>query len=60
MSSDSPSAYVLCREDRTVRPDWSRSAATQLLGVDPIELPGGHCPHVSRPAELASILVSLR
>lgn len=57
---DVPSAYVLCTGDRTIRPEWSRRAARERLGIDAIELPGGHCPHVSRPADLASVLVSLR
>jgi pimeloyl-ACP methyl ester carboxylesterase len=56
---DTPSVYVLCTEDRTIRPEWSRRAARERLGVEAIELPGGHCPHVSRPAHLASVLVSL-
>jgi hypothetical protein len=28
----------------------------RLLGVTPVELPGSHCPHVSRPVEVAEIL----
>jgi pimeloyl-ACP methyl ester carboxylesterase len=56
---DIPSHYVLCQEDRTIRPEWSRRAARERLGVDAIELPGGHCPHVSRPVDLAAVLVSL-
>jgi hypothetical protein len=28
----------------------------ELLGIKPIELPGGHCPHVSRPDVLADAL----
>jgi pimeloyl-ACP methyl ester carboxylesterase len=51
-----PSVYVLCREDRVVNPDWGRTAARERLGADAIELPGGHAPFVSRPAELAEIL----
>ena len=54
-----PSSYILCLEDRTVRPDWCRRAARERLNVQPIELPGGHCPHVSRPRELAETLVAL-
>jgi hypothetical protein len=30
-----------------------------LLGVEPVELDGGHSPFLSRPAELADVLVSL-
>jgi pimeloyl-ACP methyl ester carboxylesterase len=54
-----PSSYILCTEDRTIQPQWPRRAARERLGVTPIELPGGHCPYVSRPAELASVLASL-
>jgi len=49
-------SYVLCREDRAVSPDWSRRTARQCLGVEPIELDGGHSPFISRPAELAAAL----
>ena len=34
-------------------------AARERLGVEAIELPGGHCPHVSRPAHLAEVLSTL-
>jgi pimeloyl-ACP methyl ester carboxylesterase len=54
-----PSTYILCREDRTINPEWWRREAERLLGVVPLELPGGHCPHVSRPAELAAVLSAL-
>ena len=54
-----PSSYIVCAEDRTVRPEWRRRAASERLGVDPIELSGGHCPHVSRPRELAEVLSAL-
>jgi pimeloyl-ACP methyl ester carboxylesterase len=57
---DVPSSYILCLEDRTVRPDWCRRAARERLNVQAIELPGGHCPHVSRPRELAPALSTLR
>lgn len=51
-----PSVYIVCRDDRTILPDWSRRKAREMLGIEPLELPGGHCPHVSRPAELAELL----
>jgi hypothetical protein len=54
-----PSSYVVCAEDRTIRPEWSRRAAHDRLGADLIELPGGPCPHVSWPAALAGALASL-
>jgi len=51
-----PSTYVVCSDDRTITPAWQRKAARELLGVEPIELPGGHFPHVSRPDALADVL----
>jgi pimeloyl-ACP methyl ester carboxylesterase len=51
-----PSVYIVCRDDRTILPEWSRRKAREMLGVEAMELPGGHCPHVSRPAELAKLL----
>jgi pimeloyl-ACP methyl ester carboxylesterase len=51
-----PSAYVVCADDRTLTPAWQRKVAREWLGVTPFELPGGHCPHVSRPQALADVL----
>ena len=51
-----PTTYIVCAKDRTITPAWQRRAARELLGVEPIELPGGHCPNVSRPAILAEVL----
>jgi pimeloyl-ACP methyl ester carboxylesterase len=54
-----PSTYIVALDDRTIRPGWQRAMALERLGVEPIELPGGHCPNVSRPAELAEMLAGL-
>jgi pimeloyl-ACP methyl ester carboxylesterase len=48
--------YIGCSEDRLVNPEWSRRAARERLGVEPIGLPGGHSPLLSRPEELARLL----
>ena len=53
---DVPCSYVLCQEDRTINPEWSRRVARERLGVEAIELEGGHCPYLSRPVELAEVL----
>ena len=53
-----PSTYILALEDRTIRPAWQRKMALERLGIEPVELPGGHCPNVSRPRQLAEILAS--
>jgi pimeloyl-ACP methyl ester carboxylesterase len=51
--------YVLCKDDRIVRPAWSREAAPRRLGARPIELAGGHSPMLSRPETLATMLLGL-
>ncbi|GAX37997.1 alpha/beta fold hydrolase [Nodularia sp. NIES-3585] len=48
--------YIVCTNDRILSPAWSRYAARQRLGVDAIELVSGHCPHLSSPDLLASVL----
>jgi pimeloyl-ACP methyl ester carboxylesterase len=50
--------YIVCTDDRIISPTWSRYAARKRLGVDAIELASGHCPHLSRPDLLASVLTS--
>jgi pimeloyl-ACP methyl ester carboxylesterase len=55
---DVPSTYVICTEDRAINPDWSRRAAKEI-GADVVELPGSHSPFLSRPVDLADLLVSL-
>lgn len=55
---DVPAHYVVCAADRAVNPTWSRRAARERLGVEPLELDGGHSPFLARPAELAGLLES--
>ncbi|MBA2357947.1 MAG: alpha/beta hydrolase [Actinobacteria bacterium] len=55
----SPVASIVARADRSVSPEWSRKAARMLLGVEPIELDGGHFPMCDRAAELADVLEQL-
>jgi len=52
-------ASIVCREDRAINPDWVRLAARERLGVDAIELGGGHSPFLSRASELAKVLDTL-
>jgi len=54
-----PSSYVVCRDDRSISPDWARAAARARLGTEPIELDGGHSPFLTRPVELAAIISNL-
>ena len=50
---------ILCRNERSIRPDWSRRMSRELLGVEAVELEGGHSPFLSRPRELAEVLLRL-
>ena len=49
---------ITCREDLVVNPVWSNRMARERLGVEPVELPGGHSPFLSRPAALAEVLLA--
>jgi pimeloyl-ACP methyl ester carboxylesterase len=51
-----PSAFLYTREDELFDDHWSRWISRALLGIDPIELPGGHFPMLEHPALLASTL----
>ncbi len=56
---DVPRTYVLMRDDRMIRPAWSRVASRQRLGVEAIELAGGHSPMLADPELLADALIAL-
>lgn len=55
--SGTPTDVVVCADDRMAPPGWLRRTARERLGVEPVELPGGHSPFLSRPAELARLLI---
>ena len=54
-----PASYVVCSEDRSILPEWSRRVAPERLGADVVELPGSHSPFLSRPSALADVLLAL-
>jgi pimeloyl-ACP methyl ester carboxylesterase len=54
-----PNASIHCRDDRAINPSWSRWVALKRLGVDSLEVPGGHSPMLSRPAALADALIAV-
>jgi pimeloyl-ACP methyl ester carboxylesterase len=51
-----PTRMIYAANDELFDPAWSRWAARELLGVEPIEIPGGHFPMLERPEELAELL----
>jgi pimeloyl-ACP methyl ester carboxylesterase len=55
---DTPTRYLLCRDDRMFAAAWARRHARERLGIDPDEMDGGHYITLSRPRELAERLVA--
>jgi pimeloyl-ACP methyl ester carboxylesterase len=56
---DVPTALVYAAEDEIFEPAWQRFMAREVLGVEPIEIPGGHFPMAEDPGALADLLVRL-
>ena len=54
-----PTTYIVCKDDQMLRPEWSRWAVRERLSAELVELPGGHSPFYSRPAELADVLLGV-
>jgi pimeloyl-ACP methyl ester carboxylesterase len=53
---DVPTALVYTTEDEFFTPEWERFVAREILGVEPIAMPGGHFPMVERPDAVADLL----
>jgi pimeloyl-ACP methyl ester carboxylesterase len=56
---DNPTVLIYAAEDELFEPGWERFMARELLGVEPIEVPGGHFPMAEDPEGLAELLVRL-
>ena len=50
---DVPTHFLLCRNDRLFPADWMRGVVRDRLGITTDEIDSGHCPMLSRPADLA-------
>jgi pimeloyl-ACP methyl ester carboxylesterase len=55
---DTPTRYLLCRDDRMFPAAWARRHARDRLGLEADEIDGGHYVSLSRPRELADRLSS--
>jgi pimeloyl-ACP methyl ester carboxylesterase len=53
-----PTAYISATQDRTINPEYWERAAGERLGVKPIRIDAGHAPYVSRPRDIAKIIMS--
>lgn len=54
---DVPTDFLLCRDDRFFPADWLRPIVRDRLGIEPIEVPGGHCAYLSQPKPLAAAIL---
>ena len=53
---DVPTALIYAADDEFFEPEWERYMARTVLGVEPIEIPGGHFPMLEDPEGLAELL----
>ena len=51
-----PTRFVLCRNDRFFPATWLRPVVRDRLGIEPEEIDSGHCPALSQPVALATLL----
>ena len=53
---DVPMHAIVTSEDHILRREPYRALIRRRIGVEPVELPGGHCPFISRPRALAEVI----
>ena len=53
---DVSTVFVYAADDELFEPAWQRFMARELVGVEPIEIPGGHFPMAEDPLSLADLL----
>jgi len=51
-----PTVLVYAADDEIFEPRWERFMARELLGIEPIEIPGGHFPMAEDPEALVELL----
>jgi pimeloyl-ACP methyl ester carboxylesterase len=56
---DVPTTVIAPRGDRLFPLEFQRRVARERLGLEVVEIDGGHLPYLSRPAELAAVLVEV-
>jgi Alpha/beta hydrolase family len=55
-AADLPRSYILCLQDRSM-PRWLADTVARRLGVEQLRIDTSHSPFISRPKELAALLV---
>jgi hypothetical protein len=51
-----PRCFIRCEQDRSM-PRWLAVVVAQRLGVEPLTIDTSHSPFLSRPKQLAELLV---
>ncbi len=54
--ADLPRSFIVCLQDRA-QPRWLADVTARRLGVEALEIDASHSPFLSRPAELAQLLI---
>lgn len=54
-----PAEYVICNNDRVLRPAWSEYVSRKWLGVEPTYFESDHSPFLSHPKSFAQFLINL-
>ena len=54
--ADLPRSFIVCEQDRAM-PRWLADTVAQRLGVEQLSIDTSHSPFLSRPGELAELLV---
>jgi pimeloyl-ACP methyl ester carboxylesterase len=55
-AAELPRSFIVCEQDRSM-PRWLADTVTRRLGVDQLSIDASHSPFLSRPRELAALLV---
>src|SRR5262249_12019095 len=55
-AADLPRSFIRCQQDRA-QEAWNADLVAQRLGVAPLQIDASHSPFLSRPGELAELLV---
>jgi pimeloyl-ACP methyl ester carboxylesterase len=55
-AADLPRSFILCEQDRSM-PRWLSDTVARRLGVEQLTIDASHSPFLSRPRELAELLV---
>lgn len=55
-AADLPRSFIVCLQDRA-QPRWLADVTARRLGVQPLTIDASHSPFLSRPAELAQLLI---